>query len=102
MSNNKSHKAMQTANYFYSCLTDLVRKNHAPFIKEAEKGLYSDYDDFVFGCKLRYIGIKQDFPDAEFVNTGCGVSIFVQGVLVYEHYVVYIDPEPVKIPDEDE
>ena len=93
---------MDTAFYYYTCITDLVRKGLAPRIKEPAKGLYRNYIDFVNECKLRYLGIKGEYPDAEFIATDSGVSIFVQGVMVYEHYIVYIDQTPVKVPDDDE
>lgn len=88
------------ANYYISFTTDLVRTNE-PLIKDVCKDLCSDFEDFVFTAYLRFMGIKRKYPTAIFERTEKGAKVFVDGVMVYELELLYIDPEPVDIPDED-
>ena len=89
----------------YNCTTsttDLVRPNNNPLINNTDQELFTDYQDFVFGSMLRYMGIKERYPNAKFVDTGNGVMVYVDGVMVYESHIVKVEPEAVEIPDEDE
>lgn len=89
------------AHYFISLLTDLVRKNHEPLIKEPCKDLCSDYEDFMFSAYLRFVGIKAVYPTAEFVTADGLALIFVDGVEVYRKELIYIDPDPVEVTDDE-
>lgn len=88
------------ANYYISFTTDLVRTNE-PLIKDVCKDLCSDMEDFVFTAYLRFMGIKRKYPTAIFERTEKGAKVFVDGVMVYELELLYIDPDPVEIEDED-
>lgn len=90
------------AHFCITATTDLVRKNMEPLINHTERELFVDYDDFVFGCSIRYVGIKSRFPSAEFVNTGNGVCIFVDGFMVYESHILYVEPEEVEVEEDSE
>ena len=101
--NPKTTSIMKTyAHYCITSTTDLVRKNMEPLINDTDRELFVDYEDFVFGCSIRYLGIKSRFPSAEFVDTGNGVCIFIEGFLVYESHIVLVEPELIEIPDEDD
>ena len=89
------------AKYYNSFVTDLVRTNNTPRIKDVEKDLCTDIEDFVLTAYLRFMGIKMEYPTAVLEYTGKGARVIVDGVLVYEKELLYIDPEPVEIPDED-
>lgn len=89
------------AYYFISFVTDLVRTNEPPLIKDVCKDLCSDFEDFVFTAYIRFMGIKRAYPAAIFERTERGAKVFVDGVMVYESELLHIDPEPVEIPDED-
>jgi hypothetical protein len=88
------------ANYYISFVTDLVRTTE-PLIKDVCKDLCSDFEDFVFTAYLRFMGIKRNYPTANFERTEKGAKVFVDGVMVYELELLHIDPEPVDISDED-
>lgn len=86
--------------YHISLVTDLVRKNGEPLIKEPVKDLCSGYEDYELSAYLRYIGIKTDYPTAEWVADGTIFSVLVDGVEVYRKELIYIDPEFVEVEDE--
>lgn len=88
--------------FFHTSTTDLVRTTAEPLINHTDKGLYTDYKDFVLECVIRFMGIKRNYPTAEFVDTGNGVCVFVDGVMVYESHILYVEPNAVEVPDEDE
>lgn len=90
-----------TAFYHISLVTDLVRKNHEPLIKEPFKDLCSGLEDYAMSAYIRYLGIKMDYPTAEWVADGSTFSVYVDGVEVYRKELVYIDPELVMVSDED-
>ena len=79
--NPKTTSIMKTyAHYCITSTTDLVRKNMEPLINDTDRELFS----------------------AEFVDTGNGVCIFIEGFLVYESHIVLVEPELIEIPDEDD
>ena len=84
--------------YFISFVTDLVRINK-PLIKEVSKELCSDFEDFMFIAYLRFLGIKRKYPTATFKHTEWGGRVFIDGVMVYESELLYIDPEPIEVED---
>lgn len=91
-----------TAFYYTTSTTDLVRTNNAPIINYCDKGLYSDLEDFAMDAFLRYVGIKEVYPQAVFSNLGFSASVYVDGFEVYRKTIIAIDATPVEIPDEDE
>ena len=93
---------MTYAHYCTTSTTDLVRKNMEPLINYTDRELFADYGDFVLGCYLRFLGIAKRFPNAEFIDTGYGVSVFVEGYLVFESHIIFVEPELIEVPDEDE
>lgn len=88
------------AKYYISLVTDLVRGNHEPLIKEPTKDLCTDSGDYALTALLRYNGIKSKFPTAQWVAKGMNAYVYVDGVLVYEKELVYIDPEEVEVDDD--
>ena len=89
------------AYYYLSLLTDLVRTDKAPLIKEPVKDLCTDSEDYLFGAYLRYVGIKEKYPVAEFVSGPYGASVLIDGIEVYRLELLYIEPTPVEV-EEDE
>ena len=87
------------AYYYISSITDLVRTNNTPRIKETEKELCTDMDDFRFCAFIRFLGIKKDYPTAELHNFDRGAYVLVDGVLVYSLELIAIDPNPVEVED---
>ena len=90
------------AYYYATETTDLVRPNNTPLIKYVDKALYSDLDDFIMDCYIRYAGIHALYPSATFVNLGFSASVYVAGVEVFRKTILGMDMTPVEIPDEDE
>ena len=93
---NETTKKMK-AFYFTTCTTDLVRTNDTPLIKYVDKELCTDFEDFMYVPRLRFCGIKRDYPTAKFQATETGARVFVDGVLVYEINVIAIDETPVEV-----
>ena len=91
-----------TAFYYATSTTDLVRPNNTPLINYCDKGLYSDLEDFAMDAFIRYMGIKEVYPQAVFNNLGFSASVYVDGFEVYRKTIIGIDTTPVEIPDEDE
>ena len=87
---------MRAFNYI-TCVTDLL--NATPRIKDLEKELCENFDDFIFGKYLRFMGIKGKYPTAEFFVTDTGCYILVEGVLVYESDVLAIDSTPIEVSE---
>ena len=85
------------AHYYISCTTDLVRSNNAPLINDIDKELCTDFEDFVFSALIRYIGIKDKYPTAEFRRTTEGAYVVVEGVCVYEKRLISVLDTPVEI-----
>lgn len=83
--------------YYITSTTDLVRTNNTPLIKYVDKELCTDLDDFRFSAFLRFLGIKQEYPTAEFHSTEKGAYVLVDGVRVYETEVIAIDETPVEV-----
>jgi hypothetical protein len=90
------------AYYYATETTDLVRPNNTPLIKHFDKGLYSDLEDFMMDCYIRYVGIHAMYPQAVFQNFGFSASVYVDGIEVFRKTVLGMDTTPVEIPDEDE
>lgn len=85
--------------YYLSSITDLVRTDNTPRINDIEKGLFTDLKDWQFDAYIRFIGIKGNYPNAEFhVKSGL-VYVLVDDVLVYKAELLAINPEPVEIED---
>ena len=93
------------AYYYISYTTDLVRffdgQAQEPRIKEVEKELCSDMDEFRLGAFIRYHRIKERYPTATFHDWEKGAYVLVEGVLVYSTEVIAIDPNPVEVPEDD-
>lgn len=87
---------MRAYNYM-TCVTDLLTAT--PRIKDLEKELCEDFEDFIFGKYLRFMRIKSDYPTAEFFVNDHGCYILVEGVLVYESDVLAIDTTPVEVSE---
>lgn len=81
-------------------ITDLVRPNHKPLINYTENGFFSDRKDFVFNAQIRYLGIKKEYPNAEFLDLGDMLIVLVDGVMVYETHIIHINPEAVEMDDD--
>lgn len=88
------------AYYYISLLTDLVRPNNTPLIKEPVKDLCADHEDYALSIRIRYIGIVRDYPTAELHQLKNGAYVSVDGVEVFRQELVYIDPVPVEVPEE--
>ena len=89
--------------YFYiSIVTDLLRADNTPIIRETEKDLFSDYDDYLFSAWLRFMGIKENYPTAQFHHDDTGAMVTIDGVVVYDRQILYIEPTPVDIEDDHE
>lgn len=89
------------AHYYISLVTDLVRANHEPLIKEPTKDLCADNADYALTAFLRYIGIKTKYPTAEWKANGANAYVYVDGVEVYRKELVYIDADAVDVEDDD-
>ena len=61
--------------YYATVTTDLVRPNNTPLVNHFDKGLYTDLEDFAFDAYIRYLGIKEQFPNAVFTPLGFSVSV---------------------------
>ena len=90
------------AYYYETETTDLVRPDNTPLINYCDKGLYSDLEDFAMDAFIRYMGIKEVYPQAVFNNLGFSASVYVDGFEVFRKTIIGIDTTPVEIPDEDE
>lgn len=87
---------------FLTKTTDFARKGMAPLINDVEEGFYTDLADFIFQCYIRFVGIKEKYPEAIFSNLGTSAQVSVGGAVVYVAQVLAIDPDPVEIEDEDD
>ena len=89
----------------FFCLTsttNLVRPNNTPLINYIERELFTDFQDFVFSSELCFMGIKERYPNAEFVVASNGVMIYIGEIMVYESHIIKVEPDAIEIPDEDE
>lgn len=82
--------------------TDLVRNNLTPLINHTERELFADRKDFLLDCAIRTIGIRQRYPNAEIIVQKDTYLVYVDGVMVFDKHILYIEPGAVDIPDEDE
>ena len=88
--------------YCVTSTTDLVRHNLTPLINHTERELFADHKDFLLDCAIRTIGIRQRYPNAEVIAQKETFLVYVDGVLVFDKHILYIEPNPVDVPDEDE
>lgn len=88
--------------YCVTSTTDLVRTNLPARINDTERELFSDSKDFLLDCAIRTMGIRQRYPNAEVITTNNGMLVYVDGVMVFDKHILYIEPGFVDIPDEDE
>ena len=89
----------------FACITsttDLVRTNLPARINDTDRAFFTDRKDFFLDCAIRVMGIRQRYPDAEVITTKDGMLVFVDGVMVFDKHILYIEPGFVDIPDEDE
>lgn len=86
--------------YTLTSTTDFVRPNNQPLINYTDKELFTDSEDFVFSCYLRYMCISEKYPTARFYHTETQAMIFVDGRMVYESHIVAILPEFEEMPDD--
>lgn len=77
-------------------LTDRVRPNGQPaLINEITEEAYTDLDDFVMSCVLRYAGICKHYPTAEmYWDSPVDMCVVVEGREVYRKTLIGIDPVP--------
>jgi hypothetical protein len=88
------------AYYVVTSTTDFVRPNNQPLINDINKELFTDSEDFIFSCYLRFAGIAQRYPGAKFVSKENQAMVFVEGRMVYECHIVAILPEYEEIPED--
>ena len=83
------------ANYYTTMTTDLVRTIANPLVNEIDCGIFTDLDDFVFDCFIRFIGIKANYPTAKFIvsDNKDKVMIFVDNAMVYCRVILEIGEE---------
>lgn len=87
--------------YCTTCTTDIAR-TESPLINEFDYELYTDLDDFRFGCMLRFMGIKPDFPDAKFIDNGFVIEIVAGELTLFRKSILSIDTEGVELGDEED
>lgn len=88
--------------YCVTSTTDLVRPNLPARINDTDRELFTDRKDFLLDCAIRVMGIRQRYPDAEVITTNDGMLVFVDGVMVFDKHLLYVEPGSVEIPDDDE
>ena len=79
--------------------TDLLRTIDKPLINHISKEYFADFTDLVFNSYLRFIGIQDKYPTAVFKTGDTGVSVLIDGVVVYSCNIVGIDTTPVEIAE---
>ena len=87
---------------FTTSTTDIARTNNAPLVNDIDVELFSSLDDFRLSCMLRYLGIKDKYPGAVFVDNGFVITIVLNGIVLYRKAVLSINISPIELEDDED